>query len=83
VQVSALRCLGGFKNVRKEIHWEGLMLEVDETLYDWGTVHEVECETTEPEAARDKIGAFLSANDIHFEHKVQTKFSNFMRRTLD
>eukprot|EP01025_Chloroclados_australasicus_P034522 TRINITY_DN3526_c0_g1_i2.p1 TRINITY_DN3526_c0_g1~~TRINITY_DN3526_c0_g1_i2.p1 ORF type:complete len:214 (+),score=36.38 TRINITY_DN3526_c0_g1_i2:333-974(+) len=82
-QVSELKCLGGFKNVRKEITWEGELLELDETRYDWGTVHEIECETSQPEAVRDKLQEFLKEKDIEFKWNTTTKFANFINRTLD
>ena len=40
-----LVCLGGFDNVRQEFEWQGVLLELDETRYEWGTLHELECET--------------------------------------
>ncbi len=43
--LTSLTCLGGFKNLRKEFEWEGFVLELDETAYEWGTLYELECET--------------------------------------
>ncbi len=43
--VSELKSLGGFKNVRSDYDWEGFKLELDETKFDWGTVYEIEVET--------------------------------------
>ena len=80
--MDALVGLGGFKNIRKEIKWEGELLEVDETVYEWGTIHEIECETTEPERVRDKLESFLNENGIAYEFKETTKFGNFMNKTL-
>lgn len=82
IEVSELKCLGGFTNVRKEIPWGGQMLEVDETQYAWGTVYEIECETTEPESLRDSLEAFLKDNGIAYKHNTSTKFSNFVNKTL-
>ncbi|CAH1449137.1 unnamed protein product [Lactuca virosa] len=31
-------CLGGFKNLRNVYEWKGLMIEVDETSFDFGTL---------------------------------------------
>ena len=38
-------CLGGFRNVRGDYDYEGLKLELDETIYEWGTCFEIEVET--------------------------------------
>jgi CYTH domain len=37
--------LGGFENFRREYDFQGFKLELDETKYAWGTVHEIEIET--------------------------------------
>ncbi|KAI8570588.1 hypothetical protein RHMOL_Rhmol01G0046900 [Rhododendron molle] len=51
-------CLGGFRNVRGVYDWNGLVLEVDETFYEFGTCYEIECESLEPEEAKDSIEGF-------------------------
>ena len=81
--VDQLVPLGGFENVRKVISWQGETLEVDETKYDWGTVHEIECETTDPEGVRTKLGEWLKANGIDYKFNTSTKFQNFINRTLE
>lgn len=43
--VSSLVGLGGFRNIRQEYDWRGLVLELDETKFEWGTLYELECET--------------------------------------
>lgn len=40
-----LVCLGGFKNMRQDYHYEGLKMELDATSYDWGKCYEIEIET--------------------------------------
>ena len=40
-----LVCQGGFRNVRKDFDWTSLKLELDETIFDWGTLYEIEVET--------------------------------------
>ena len=40
-----LVCLGGFRNTRKDIKYEGLKMELDETTYEWGKCYEIEVET--------------------------------------
>jgi uncharacterized protein YjbK len=81
--VQELKSLGGFKNIRKVCLWEGHTLEIDETCYDWGTVYEVECETDQPHAVRDQLGEYLTGNGIGFKYNTNTKFMNFVNRTLD
>lgn len=43
--LKGLKGLGGFRNVRQEFDWEGLVLELDQTRFDHGTVYELEAET--------------------------------------
>lgn len=80
---SGLVCLGGFQNVRNVFGWEGFTLELDETRYDWGTVYEIEVETTEPEALRDKLEAFLKEHGVGYKYSTVSKFANFRNRTLE
>ena len=44
-KVGSFKCLGGFRNIRDEYDYEGFVLELDETIYPWGTVYEIEVET--------------------------------------
>lgn len=37
--------MGGFKNNRTVLDWSDNVIELDETLYEWGTVYEIELET--------------------------------------
>lgn len=78
-----LICLGGFRNVRKEYEWEGHVLELDETKYDWGTVYELECETAEPEVMREKLEKLLTRHGVNFNYSTTTKFANFRNKTLE
>lgn len=41
----SLISLGGFNNTRQEVQWHGFTLELDETVYPWGTLYELEAET--------------------------------------
>lgn len=77
-----LVCLGGFKNQREVFEWEGQTLELDETQYEWGTLYEIECETTEPEVVRDKLEALLSTNGVSYSYSVTSKFANFINKSL-
>lgn len=50
--IQHLACMGGFKNQRDVFSWEGETLELDQTLYDWGTLYEIEVETVSNAAVR-------------------------------
>lgn len=70
-------CLGGFRNVRGVYDWNGLVLEVDETHYDFGTCYEIECESVEPEKAKKLIEEFLKENGIDYSYSEASKFAIF------
>ncbi|GJT55215.1 triphosphate tunel metalloenzyme 3-like protein [Tanacetum coccineum] len=70
-------CLGGFKNLRNVYEWKDLVLEVDETSYEFGTLYEVECESVEPEKAKGLIEGFLKENGVEYEYSVMSKFAIF------
>lgn len=70
-------CLGGFKNVRNVHEWEGLTLEVDETVYEFGTTYELECESERPEDAKKKIEQLLQNNQIKYSYSKDNKFAIF------
>ena len=55
--IQTLVCMGGFKNRRQEIAWEGETLELDETFFEHGTLYEIECETVGMEV----LGGLLAA----------------------
>ncbi|KAL8117375.1 triphosphate tunnel metalloenzyme 3-like [Apium graveolens] len=80
--VEGLVCLGGFKNVRRVYEWKGLKLEVDETMYDFGTCYEVECESFEPEKAKVLIEELLRSNGIEYCYSEVSKFATFVSRQL-
>ncbi|KAL9668956.1 hypothetical protein QQ045_006497 [Rhodiola kirilowii] len=64
-------CLGGFGNVRNVYEWNGLTLELDET--------KLECESTEPEAAKKVLGELLNEHEISYSYSVKSKFAIFSR----
>jgi len=82
IGMSHLVCMGGFKNQREVYSWEGQTLELDETRYEWGTLYEIECETTEPEAVRDKLEKLLAAHGVSYSYSKTSKFANFINKTL-
>lgn len=70
-------CLGGFRNVRGVYEWNGLKLELDETMYDFGTCYEIECESTEPDKVKNLIEEFLKENGIGYSYSEASKFAIF------
>lgn len=69
--------LGGFRNVRNVYQWNGVKLEVDETVYDFGTCYEIECESSEPEKVKEMIEEFLKENEIEYSNSLLSKFATF------
>lgn len=69
--------LGGFRNVRHVYEWKGVKLEVDETMYDFGTLYEIECESTEPDKVKGMIEEFLKENGIEYSYSEKSKFATF------
>ena len=76
--VTSLVCLGGFANVRQEFPFAGHTLELDETRFKWGTLYEIEVESTQPEAVKAKLEALLRERGIPFTYSSTTKFHNFI-----
>ncbi|XP_047311298.1 triphosphate tunnel metalloenzyme 3 [Impatiens glandulifera] len=70
-------CLGGFHNVRQVFEWNGLVLELDETSYEFGTCYEIECESLEPEKAKKMIEDLLKENGIDYSYSEVSKFAIF------
>lgn len=81
--VEQLVGLGGFANTRQELRWESLLLELDETRFEWGTVYELECETDQLEVVKPRLEAALRGAGIAFRDGTVTKFANFVNKTLD
>ncbi|CAN4113093.1 unnamed protein product [Withania somnifera] len=69
--------LGGFKNVRNVFEWNGVVLEVDETMYDFGTCYEIECESSEPEKVKGMIETLLKENGVDYSYSQVSKFATF------
>ncbi|CAN4098418.1 unnamed protein product [Withania somnifera] len=72
-----LVCLGGFRNMRGVYEWNGLKLEVDETQYDFGMNYEIECESCDPERAKDLLEEFLKSHGIDYSYSNVSKFAIF------
>lgn len=67
--------LGRFGNVRGVYRWRELTLELDETIYEFGTSYEIECETRDPERDGALIEDFLRENGIDFQYSDMNKFA--------
>jgi uncharacterized protein YjbK len=78
-----LVCLGGFRNIRQDYDYEGLKLELDHTIYEWGECYEIEIETPDPEPTKAKLEALLKSKSIPYKYNTTTKFHNFRKRTLE
>ncbi|XP_059432331.1 triphosphate tunnel metalloenzyme 3-like [Corylus avellana] len=69
--------LGGFENVRRVYEWKGLKLELDETDFGFGTLYEIECESANPEDAKQLLEEFLKGNGIPYSYSEKSKFAIF------
>lgn len=72
-----LICLDGFRNVRAVYEWKGLKLELDETHYEFGMNYEIECESSDPEKAKDLIEELLKSHGIEYSYSTVSKFAIF------
>ena len=77
--VSMLFKVGAFRNTRRCIPFQGLMLEVDRTEFPGGRVDvEVEVETEEVERARRVLMTFADAHRLHLQPQTLGKYSRFV-----
>nr|BAJ88761.1 predicted protein [Hordeum vulgare subsp. vulgare] len=80
-------CLGGFRNTRGiyelgDGEGLGLVLELDETHFDFGTNYELECETAEPDQAKEVLERLLTVAGVPYEYSRSNKFACFMAGKL-
>ncbi|XP_066400619.1 triphosphate tunnel metalloenzyme 3-like [Miscanthus floridulus] len=81
-------CLGGFRNTRAVYDYEledgggGLVLELDETRFDFGTRYELECETAEPDRVKEVLERLLTVAGVPYEYSRSNKFACFMAGKL-
>lgn len=80
-------CLGGFRNTRAVYELEegeelGLVVELDETQFDFGTNYELECETAEPDRAKEVLERLLTVAGVPYEYSRSNKFACFMAGKL-
>ena len=52
-------------------------MELDETLYSFGTSYEVECESSDPDEAKNLIQGLLQSNGIEYKYSEKSKFVVF------
>jgi hypothetical protein len=77
-------CPGGFGNTRAVYEYEleddggGLVLELDETRFDFGTRYELECETAEPDRVKEVLERLLTVAGVPYEYCGNSKFACFM-----
>ncbi|PHT75492.1 Triphosphate tunel metalloenzyme 3 [Capsicum annuum] len=64
---------GGFSNVRNVFEWNGVVLEIDETMYGFGTCYEIECGSLEPEKVKEMIETLLKENGIDHSYSKVSK----------
>ncbi|TKW31326.1 hypothetical protein SEVIR_2G098200v4 [Setaria viridis] len=81
-------CLGGFRNTRAVYKLEedgeglGLVLELDETRFDFWTRYELECETEEPDRAKEVLEWLLTVAAVPYDYSQSNKFACFMAGKL-
>lgn len=69
---------GMFKNNRLVYDWNNLKLELDETLYDFGTGYELEVETPEAEKVRVLLENLFKDNEIEYSYSKRSKFGKYL-----
>jgi adenylate cyclase class IV len=81
--------LGAFRNTRAVYDYEledgsggGLVLELDETRFDFGTSYELECETAEPDQVKEVLERLLTVAGVPYEYSRSNKFACFMAGKL-
>jgi adenylate cyclase class IV len=47
--------IGQYKTLRRKFNWEGFVVELDQTEFEFGTAYEIEIETVEAEQAKAKM----------------------------
>jgi len=76
-------CLGGFRNTRAVYDYEledgggGLVLELDETRFDFGTSYELE-----PDRVKEVLESLLTVAGVPYEYSRTNKFACFLAGKL-
>lgn len=59
-------------------YWKGLELEVDKMDYGFGTSYEIECESSDPDRAKEMLEEFLNGNSIKYSYFEGSKVCCFL-----
>lgn len=77
--VSALRLRGTMLNVRKKVHLDGFVLEVDETTFPNGVVEaEIEVETEQPDEARALLEEVAREAGVNLALQTRGKYGRLL-----
>lgn len=78
-----LAVCGSFENDRTSFPFEGKVLELDRTVYDFGVRFEVEIECDEPETMRTKLLAFLDSIGVGHTASKYSKLACMFKKVLE
>lgn len=74
---------GTFENYRASFPFEGKVLELDKTIYDFGTRYEIEIECEDPESMKKKLIEFLDKNGVSHTASKHSKYACMFKKLLD
>jgi uncharacterized protein YjbK len=81
-----LKCLGGFKTLRKlyrEVkELQNETVELDETVYSFGMKFEIEIETSKPEILKPQLCQLLNRLNVQYQDSKRTKLEDLLRESL-
>jgi len=96
--LSSLKCLGGYKTLRKVYNWDcvcptdendpsqcmdlPVKIELDETVYLFGTKYEIEIETLMPEQVKQQLLKKLDELKVNYRESQTTKLEDLVRESL-
>lgn len=74
---------GSFENYRASFPFEGKVLELDKTIYEFGMRYEIEIECEEPEVMRKKLLEFLDKNGVSHTASKYSKLACMFKKLLE
>jgi uncharacterized protein YjbK len=75
--------LGGFKTLRKTYSWiNNVQLELDETVYTFGTKYEIEIETNDPVPVKQELYRLLNELGVIYQDSKTTKFEDLVHECI-
>lgn len=80
---SKLVICGSFENYRASFPYEGRVLELDKTIYDFGMRYEIEIECEDPETMRVKLLEFLDKNGVSHTASKYSKLACMFKKLLE